>query len=316
MTQELQQPAFSRESIEMLDAMGLGPVWLLRDSMDPLVPTRALRPAGRPQSPSPKRSAVPARAELTAAKTRSLPQAPQSARAAQTSAASPTAPQAVAQPAVGMSTELLSKIASADWQALQTLSQHCTACALSAMGRQHVVFSDGGPGPKLVVVGEAPGAEEDLQGIPFVGKSGKLLTAMLDSLGLVRRRDCVILNVLKCRPPRNRNPQPEEIVCCGHWLARQLELLKPDVLFLAGRFAISSLLKPADEMFSISKMRGRIHLAQLPDGRQVPAVATYHPSYLLRSPAAKSKAWEDLLLLKAAMKQAGLTLPVREKHWD
>lgn len=148
------------------------------------------------------------------------------------------------------------------------------------------------------------------------GKSGKLLTAMLDSLGLVRRRDCVILNVLKCRPPRNRNPQPEEIVCCGHWLARQLELLKPDVLFLAGRFAISSLLKPADEMFSISKMRGRIHLAQLPDGRQVPAVATYHPSYLLRSPAAKSKAWEDLLLLKAAMKQAGLTLPVREKHWD
>lgn len=246
----------------------------------------------------------------------SLPQAPQSARAAQTSAASPTVPQAVAQPAVGMSTELLSKIASADWQALQTLSQHCTACALSAMGRQHVVFSDGGPGPKLVVVGEAPGAEEDLQGIPFVGKSGKLLTAMLDSLGLVRRRDCVILNVLKCRPPRNRNPQPEEIVCCGHWLARQLELLKPDVLFLAGRFAISSLLKPADEMFSISKMRGRIHLAQLPDGRQVPAVATYHPSYLLRSPAAKSKAWEDLLLLKAAMKQAGLTLPVREKHWD
>ena len=149
------------------------------------------------------------------------------------------------------------------------------------------------------MVGEAPGAEEDLQGIPFVGKSGKLLTAMLDSLGLVRRRDCVILNVLKCRPPRNRNPQPEEIVCCGHWLARQLELLKPDVLFLAGRFAISSLLKPADEMFSISKMRGRIHLAQLPDGRQVPAVATYHPSYLLRSPAAKSKAWEDLLLLKA-----------------
>ena len=135
----------------------------------------------------PKRSAVPARAELTAAKTGSLPQAPQSARAAQTSAASPTAPQAVSQPAVGMSTELLSKIASADWQALQTLSQHCTACALSAMGRQHVVFSDGGPGPKLVVVGEAPGAEEDLQGIPFVGKSGKLLTAMLDSLGLDRK---------------------------------------------------------------------------------------------------------------------------------
>ena len=175
MTQELQQPAFSRESIEMLDAMGLGPVWLLRDSMDPLVPTGALRPAGRPQSPSPKRSAVPARAELTAAKTGSLPQAPQSARAAQTSTASPTVPQADAQPAVGMSTELLNKIASADWQALQTLSQHCTACALSAMGRQHVVFSDGGPGPKLVVVGEAPGAEEDLQGIPFVGKSGKRL---------------------------------------------------------------------------------------------------------------------------------------------
>ena len=135
MTQELQQPAFSRESIEMLDAMGLGPVWLLRDSMDPLVPTGALRPAGRPQSPSPKRSAVPARAELTAAKTGSLPQAPQSARAAQTSTASPTVPQADAQPAVGMSTELLSKIASADtFAALYCLCAFCdgpsTCCLL------------------------------------------------------------------------------------------------------------------------------------------------------------------------------------------
>lgn len=173
----------------------------------------------------------------------------------------------------------------------------------------------GGPGPKLVVVGEAPGAEEDLQGIPFVGKSGKLLTAMLDSLGLVRRRDCVILNVLK--PPAAQPKSTARRDCLrGHGLPGSLNCFKPDVLFLAGRFAISSLLKPADEMFSISKMRGRIHLAQLPDGRQVPAVATYHPSYLLRSPAAKSKAWEDLLLLKAAMKQAGLTLPVREKHWD
>ena len=88
------------------------------------------------------------------------------------------------------------------------------------------------------------------------------------------------------------------------------------IICASGEYSLNALLKPADEMFSISKMRGRIHLAQLPDGRQVPAVATYHPSYLLRSPAAKSKAWEDLLLLKAAMKQAGLTLPVREKHWD
>ena len=98
--------------------------------------------------------------------------------------------------------------------------------------RHNVVFSQGDPGPKLVIVGEAPGSEEDLQGVPFVGKSGQLLTAMLDALSIVRGEDCVILNVLKCRPPGNRNPEPAEIACCTHYLMRQLELLEPKVLFL------------------------------------------------------------------------------------
>ena len=202
-------------------------------------------------------------------------------------------------------------------EAWTELKQACSQCRRCGLGetRHHLVFGDGAEDARIMLIGEGPGEQEDLQGLPFVGPAGKLLDDMLEMIYLDRTK-VYIANIVKCRPPRNRNPQPEEIVCCGHWLARQLELLKPDVLFLAGRFAISSLLKPADEMFSISKMRGRIHLAKLPDGRQVPAVATYHPSYLLRSPAAKSKAWEDLLLLKAAMKQAGLTLPVREKHWD
>ena len=183
-----------------------------------------------------------------------------------------------------------------------------------ASSRQHVVFSDGDPGPGLVIVGEAPGAEEDLQGLPFVGKSGQLLTSMLESLNIVRRKDAVILNVLKCRPPQNRNPQPEEISCCGHYLERQLEILAPRVLLLAGRFAVGSLLK-LEGNFSIGRQRGRIHQVMI-GGRTVPAVVTYHPSYLLRSPLEKAKSWDDLLLLKSAMRDAGILPPEKEKRWN
>lgn len=316
---------FARESIEVLEAMGLGPVWLLRETPDPMVPAapaasarpqpaaQAAQTASRRSSPwGQQPPAVPERQSPSGV--RPQPLQPLGGASPRVSPPAATAKAPAPSASAGMPEALRSQIAAADWETLQKLSSECACCPMSA-SRQHVVFSDGGPGPKLVVVGEAPGAEEDFQGVPFVGKSGKLLTAMLESVGIVRRRDCVILNVLKCRPPGNRNPDPAEMACCEHWLRRQLELLEPAVLFLAGRFAISALLKPGDD-FSIGRMRGRIHEAVLPGGRCVPAVATYHPSYLLRTPDAKSKAWEDLVLLSEALESAGIAPPAREKRWD
>ena len=296
-------------SCRMLEEMGLGPVWLLRETEDPLLlGAAALRPAPGPapalhQSPAAAKESLarPARQRPAAG-----PQNPPSARSAQPASA-PVTVQA------GLPPETAEAIASADWAALRKIAEGCRACAMAST-RQHVVFSEGDPGPKLVIIGEAPGAEEDLQGIPFVGKSGQLLTAMLDALGIVRKRDAVILNVLKCRPPRNRNPEPGEIACCGHFLRRQLELLEPAVLFLAGRFAVEAMLHP-EPGFSIGRQRGRVHEVEIA-GRKVPAVVTYHPSYLLRSPDEKAKAWDDLLLLKRTMAAAGVALPEREKRWN
>ena len=135
-----------------------------------------------------------------------------------------------------------------------------------------------------------------------------------DALSIVRGEDCVILNVLKCRPPGNRNPEPAEIACCTHYLMRQLELLEPKVLFLMGRFASQALigLEPGA---ALGRMRGRVHEAHV-GGRSIPAVATYHPSYLLRSPDQKAKAWEDLCLLRRVMREAGIPLREKEKRWN
>ncbi len=298
-------------SCRMLEEMGLGPVWLLRETEDPLLlGAAAVRPAPGP-APAPALRQSPAAAKESLARPARQrpaagPQNPPSARSAQPAPA-PVTVQA------GLPPETAEAIASADWAALRKIAEGCRACAMAST-RQHVVFSEGEPGPKLVIIGEAPGAEEDLQGIPFVGKSGQLLTAMLDALGIVRKRDAVILNVLKCRPPRNRNPEPGEITCCGHFLRRQLELLEPAVLFLAGRFAVEAMLHP-EPGFSIGRQRGRVHEVEIA-GRKVPAVVTYHPSYLLRSPDEKAKAWDDLLLLKRTMAAAGVALPEREKRWN
>lgn len=284
----------------MLEDMGLGPVWLLRGTPDPLMPVA-------PAAPAP----VPGRRPLPAVR----PPAP----AASPASAGASVPdgQPVRIVPVARKAELpepvLSAIAEADWGELRRIALECRACSMAAT-RQNVVFAEGEPGPRLVIIGEAPGSEEDLQGLPFVGKSGQLLTAMLESLDIVRRRDVVILNVLKCRPPRNRNPEPDEIACCGHFLRRQLELLAPDVLFLAGRFAVGAMLHP-EAGFSIGRQRGRVHEVRIA-GRSVPAVVTYHPSYLLRSPDEKAKAWDDLLLLRRVMRNAGIEPPRREKQWN
>ena len=168
----------------------------------------------------------------------------------------------------------------------------CTACGL-CQGRRHAVFGHGGQPARWLVVGEAPGEQEDRQGQPFVGRSGQLLDAMLSAVGMSRERDVFIANVIKCRPPGNRNPKPEEIAACSPYLMRQIELLKPERILVLGRFAAQTLLGTEA---TIGSLRGRVHQLKTDAGPQIPVIVSYHPAYLLRSPVEKSRAWQDLKL--------------------
>jgi DNA polymerase len=174
-----------------------------------------------------------------------------------------------------------------DWEPLQQAVAACQACKL-CQGRRNTVFGVGDPQADWLVVGEAPGENEDIQGEPFVGQAGKLLDNMLASLGLNRRRNVYIANVLKCRPPGNRNPEPEEVAQCEPFLRRQVELLQPRIILAMGRFAVQSLLQTTEP---IGRLRGRPHRYN-----GVPVVVTYHPAYLLRNLPDKAKAWADLCL--------------------
>jgi DNA polymerase len=160
----------------------------------------------------------------------------------------------------------------------------CRRCRLHA-GRTHLVFGAGNPGARLMFVGEGPGAEEDEQGIPFVGRAGQLLTQIIKAMGY-ERDDVYIANVVKCRPPGNRNPEPDEIQECEPFLMRQIDAIRPAVIVALGKFAAQTLLRTDD---AISRLRGRFH--RLGDTRVMP---TFHPSYLLRNPAAKREVWEDM----------------------
>jgi DNA polymerase len=173
--------------------------------------------------------------------------------------------------------------------ALQAKANVCSACMLSA-SRKTVVFGQGAPAPEVLVVGEGPGAEEDNQGLPFVGASGKLLDKMLASIGLSRNENCYIANVVKCRPPNNREPAPDERVACMPFLREQIRILKPRVILCAGRTAAQALLETTE---GINKLRTRQH-----DFGGIPLVATYHPSALLRDESLKRPAWEDLKRLR------------------
>jgi uracil-DNA glycosylase len=170
------------------------------------------------------------------------------------------------------------------WAALQLDLKDCQRCGLCA-GRTHIVFGEGHPEADLVFVGEGPGEQEDLQARPFVGRSGQLLTKMIEAMGL-RRDQVFIVNVVKCRPPHNRDPKPEEIQACRPFLERQLALLRPRVIVTLGKFAAQTLLKTETR---ISDLRGRFHA--LGEAEVMP---TFHPAYLLRNPSAKKEAWEDL----------------------
>ncbi|CCJ50654.1 uracil-DNA glycosylase [Bordetella parapertussis] len=206
-------------------------------------------------------------------------------------AAAPAAPVAEADGQAARAA-VAARAAGADLGQLQQLVQDCTACGL-CQGRRHAVFGMGAQPARWMVVGEAPGEQEDRQGLPFVGRSGKLLDAMLQSVGMSRERDVFIANVIKCRPPGNRNPKPEEIAACSPYLRRQIALLNPERILVLGRFAAQTLLGTEA---TIGNLRGRVHSLQTDEGRSIPVVVSYHPAYLLRSPAEKARAWQDLLL--------------------
>lgn len=168
----------------------------------------------------------------------------------------------------------------------------CTRCDELVRNRHTVVFGSGDPRAQLVFVGEAPGAEEDRQGLPFVGRAGQLLTKMIEAMGL-KREEVFIANVLKCRPPNNRPPQPQEIQNCESYWVRQMALIRPKVICALGTFAAQTLLKTP---VPISSLRGKIHSYE-----GTPVICTFHPSYLLRNPAEKKKSWEDLKRLRSLL---------------
>lgn len=180
------------------------------------------------------------------------------------------------------------------WTELQERVNTCTLCSLHAT-RTRPVFGVGNRNARWMVIGEAPGADEDRQGEPFVGRAGQLLNSMLKAMGLARE-EVFIANILKSRPPNNRDPRPEEVRACIPFLYRQIELVDPRMILCVGRIAAQTLL---DTDVTIGKLRGQLH--RLPTGR--PMVVTYHPAYLLRTPGEKRKAWADLVMAMKTFEQ-------------
>lgn len=274
----------------LLAEIGLPPWWQPRA----LLPGAALPSARPPAPPPPAASASPPAAPP--------PMAPQ--RVPTVPAHEPRAAAAPETPAW-------------DWPALLQAIEACQRCGLGAC-RQRAVAGVGDWQPDWLIVGEAPGEEEDRQGEPFVGRAGRLLDRMLAALDLQRGHRVYITNVLKCRPPRNRNPEPDEIARCTPYLRRQIALLRPRIVLALGRFAAQTLLieggcLPQEEALRapLGRLRARVFTARF-DDLQVPVVVSYHPAYLLRNPADKGKAWADLCLAAdtwSAAVQAGTAAP-------
>jgi len=242
----------------MLEEMGLGPVWRLR----------ARRATAAP--------------------------APQAAPSLERAAAAPS-PEVPAPPPVATLApeDRAARIARMDWPELEQAVAGCTACGLCKT-RRNTVFGVGDANADWLLVGEAPGAEEDARGEPFVGQAGRLLDNMLAAIDLARGKGVYIANVLKCRPPGNRNPEPGEVAQCSPHLHRQIALIRPKLVVAMGRFAAQTLL---DTEASIASLRGRTF-----EYRGVPLVVTYHPAYLLRNLPDKAKAWEDLLFARGVLR--------------
>ena len=176
-------------------------------------------------------------------------------------------------------------------QSLRSEIGDCTRCKLHGLGRRQIVFGVGNPHAELMFVGEAPGADEDVKGEPFVGRAGQLLTKIIEAIQL-KREDVYLANVIKCRPPGNRNPEPDEVSTCEPFLAQQIAIIRPKVIVALGTFAAHLLLKTD---VPISRLRGRVH--ELPGGTKL--VPTFHPAFLLRSPERKRDVWEDMKIVRA-----------------
>ncbi len=200
-------------------------------------------------------------------------------------------PQAAApSPAAGQDDEPL--IGHESLEAVREDIGECTRCKLHRLGRSTIVFGVGHPSADLMFVGEAPGHDEDVQGIPFVGRAGQKLTQMIEAIGLTREA-VYIANVIKCRPPGNRNPEPDEVATCEPFLFRQVDVIKPKVIVALGTFAARSLLKTDDP---ISRLRGRVYIY-----RGAKLIPTFHPAYLLRNPSCRRDVWNDLKKVRAIL---------------
>lgn len=175
------------------------------------------------------------------------------------------------------------------------IGPQCTRCKLHTLGRTQVVFGVGNPDAGLMFVGEAPGADEDVQGVPFVGRAGQLLTKIIEAIELTRD-EVYIANVIKCRPPQNRNPEPDEVDTCEPFLFAQVDIIRPKVIVALGTFAARALLRTTDP---ISRLRGRVF-----DYRGSKLVPTFHPAYLLRNPSSKREVWEDMKLVRRLLTDA------------
>ncbi|MFQ5693251.1 MAG: uracil-DNA glycosylase [Nitrospinota bacterium] len=235
-------------------------------------------PPPRPAEPAPPTAAAPPPEVLQPSllePPEAMPMAPASARRRNL----PPAPPLPYDPAASMTLE-----------ALSAAVDGCLRCQLGN-GRTNLVFGVGNPAAKLVFVGEAPGADEDAQGIPFVGRAGQMLTRMIENVIGVPREEVYICNILKCRPPGNRNPEPEEIACCEPYLQKQLEIIAPRLIVALGKFAAQWLLATKTP---IGRLRGKFGRH-----RGIPCLATYHPAYLLRNPREKKVVHGDLLKIKA-----------------
>jgi uracil-DNA glycosylase family 4 len=275
---------------ERLQALGLWPAWRLRTpaemthAADIPAESKPVVAAAPPASPLPE----PARPINTALDTLRM------ARPVAPSSAPPTVqhePDPATSVAAAAQTDV-SPLGDMDWTALTEAILSCNRCEL-AKTRTRAVPGVGDPHAEWLFIGEAPGANEDRQGEPFVGDAGKLLDAILAAIGLARGNNVFIANVLKSRPPGNRDPKPEEVATCLPFLERQIELIQPKLIVALGRFAAQSLLATDTP---IGRLRGQVHRY-----RGVPLVVTYHPAYLLRNPLDKAKVWEDLVLARDTM---------------
>lgn len=264
----------SRRSV-LLEEMGLGPDWQAKATW-----------FGSPQPTQAEPSHAQARLAELDTRTIDVPATPALPSARPTEITAPAT--SVLPDAALPSAPLIT------WEVLQQSVANCTRCQLSQT-RTQAVFGRGNPHARWLLIGEAPGEQEDKQGEPFVGKAGQLLDNILLACGLDRNNDVYIANVLKCRPPGNRNPSRDEISCCQNYLAQQIQHIQPTLIVALGRFAVQTLLN-TDQ--SIGKLRGTLHQYQ-----GIPLIATFHPAYLLRNLPDKSKAWQDFVFAKRTYQQ-------------